>query len=101
MTLVHGHLLRAVRLVEGKSTNWLSPSRRLEEDVSADSYERFRACTAALDAKQLVRAYTSTWEWSQELMDELATRHAFPLPETLLTKLNEHIGVNHLPKPNC
>jgi lincosamide nucleotidyltransferase B/F len=94
LTLVHGHLLQALRLVEGKSANWLSPSRRLEEDVSADSYERFRACTAALDAKQLVRAYASTWEWSQELMDELATRHAFALPETLLDKLNQNIGVD-------
>ena len=100
LSLVHGHLLRAVRLVEGNSANWLSPSRRLGEDVSADSYERFRACTAALDAKQLVRAYTSTWEWSQELMAELATRHAFPLPDTLLNKLNQHLGVDQLPKPN-
>jgi lincosamide nucleotidyltransferase B/F len=100
LSLVHGHLLQAVRLVEGKSANWLSPSRRLEEDVSAASYERFRACTAALDAKQLVRAYASTWEWSQELMDELATRHAFTLPDALLNKLNQHLGVDQLPKPN-
>ena len=78
----------------------MSPARRLEEDVSADSYERFRACTAALDAKQLVRAYTPTWEWSQEIMDELATRHAFALPETLLDKLNNYIGVDPLPQPN-
>jgi lincosamide nucleotidyltransferase len=100
LTLVHGHLLRAMRLVEGKSTNWLSPSRRLEEDVSADFYERFRACTAALGAEQLVGAYTSTWEWSLDLMDELATRHAFTLPETLLNKLNRYIGVDQPPKQN-
>src|SRR3712207_3531165 len=100
LSLVHGHLLKAVRLVEGKSANWLSPSRRLEEDVSAASYERFRACTAALDARQLVRAYTSTWEWSLELMGELATRHGFTLPDTLLPKLKQHIGVDELPKPN-
>ena len=100
LSLVHGHLLQAMRLVEGRTANWLSPSRRLEEDVSADSYERFRTCTAALDARQLVRAYTATWEWSQELMGELATRHAFTLPETLLNRLNQHIGVDPLPKPN-
>jgi lincosamide nucleotidyltransferase len=100
LSLVHGHLLKAVRLVEGKSANWLSPSRRLEEDVSAASYERFRACTAALDVKQLVRAYTSTWEWSKELMDALASRHAFTLPEALLNKLNQHIESIQLPKPN-
>jgi lincosamide nucleotidyltransferase len=100
LTLVHGYLLQAVRLVEGKTANWLSPSRWLEEDVSAASYERFRVGTAALDAKQLVWAYASTWEWSRELMGELATRHAFTLPEALLNKLNQHIGVELVPKPN-
>ena len=93
LTLVHGHLLQALRLVEGRSANWLSPTRKLEEDASAASYERFRACTAALDAEQLVWAYTSTWEWSRELMSELARRHAFALPEALLNKLDHHLGV--------
>jgi lincosamide nucleotidyltransferase B/F len=93
LTLVHGHLLRAVRLVEGNTANWLSPSRKLEEDVSATSYERFRTCTAALDAEQLLGAYASTWEWGRELMGELATRHALTLPETLLGRLDRCIGV--------
>ncbi len=93
LTLLHGHLLRAMRLVEGKSANWLSPTRRLEEDVSAASYERFRACTAALDAERLVWAYTATWEWSQELMGDLAARHDFALPEALLNKVNRHLEV--------
>src|ERR687889_2006223 len=61
LTLVHSHLLKLMRLVEGKSVNWLSPTRRLEEDASATSYERYRACTAALEAVQLVSAYASTW----------------------------------------
>jgi lincosamide nucleotidyltransferase B/F len=93
LTLVHGHLLQAMRLVEGKSANWLSPTRKLEEDASAASYERFRACTAALDAEQLVLAYRSTWEWSRDLMSELSTRHTFALPEALLNKVKEHLEV--------
>jgi lincosamide nucleotidyltransferase B/F len=92
LTLVHGHLLRAARLSERDTANWLSPSRRLEEDLSAASYERFRACTAALDAEQLARAYRSTWDWSRELMAELATRHAFSLPTALLTRLDGYLG---------
>ena len=91
LTLVHGHLLQALRLVEGKGANWLSPTRRLEEDASAASYERFRACTAALDAEQLVRAYASTWEWGRELMGELATRHTLAPPEALLNKLDRRL----------
>jgi lincosamide nucleotidyltransferase len=94
LMLIHGHLPQTVRLVEGRTANWLNPSRWLEEDISAASYERFRACTAALDAEQLVRAYTSTWEWSRELMSELATRHAFALPEALLNKLDRRLGLS-------
>jgi lincosamide nucleotidyltransferase B/F len=91
LTLIHGHLLQAARLVEGKTVNWLSPTRKLEEDVSAITYERFRACTAALDAAQLARAYVSTWRWGRELIDELASRHAFALPESLLAKLDQRL----------
>ena len=94
LTLVHGHLLQALRLVEGKSDNWLSPTRRLEQDASAVSYEWYRACTAALDAEQLFRAYASTWEWGRELMGELARTHTFALPEALLEKLDRRVRVD-------
>jgi lincosamide nucleotidyltransferase B/F len=94
LTLVHGHLLQAMRLVEGKSANWLSPTRRLEEDASATSYERYKECTAALEAEQLLRAYASTWEWDQELMGELAARHALTLPEALLDKLDRRLRIS-------
>ena len=93
LALVHGHLLQALRLVEGKSANWLSPTRRLEEDVSASSYERYRACTAALEAEQLARAYTSTWEWGRELIGKLAARYALELPEALLDKLDRRLSL--------
>jgi lincosamide nucleotidyltransferase B/F len=93
LTLVHTHLLQALRLVEGESANWLSPTRRFEEDASPASYERFRACTAALEAVQLVSAYASTWEWGRELMDELTTRHALTLPEALLDKLDRRLRI--------
>ena len=91
LTPVHGHLLQAMRLVEGKSANWLSPTRRLEEDASATSYERYRECTAALEAEKLARAYASTWEWGRELMGKLAARHALTLPEALLDKLDRRL----------
>jgi lincosamide nucleotidyltransferase len=93
LTLVYGHLLQVMRLVEGKSDNWLSPTRRLEEDASASSYKRYKECTAALEAEQLVRAYASTWEWARELMGELAARHALELPEALLGELDQRLTI--------
>ena len=92
LSLVHGHLLRAARLSERETANWLSPSRRLERDLSAASYERFRACTAAMDAQQLARAYRSAWGWSRELMEELATRHTLLLPTALLSRLDGYLA---------
>ena len=91
LTLVHEHLLKTVRLMEGNTTNWLSPSRQLEEDISAASYERFRGCTTALKADQLARAYRATWEWSRGLMGELSVRHEFLLPDALLAKLDRYL----------
>jgi len=93
LSLVHGHLLQAMRLVEGKSANWLSPTRRLEEDASATSYERYKECTAPLEAERLARAYASTWEWGRELMGALAGRHALRLPEALLEKLDRRLNI--------
>ena len=93
LTLVHGHLLQTMRLVEGKSANWLSPTRRLEEDASATSYERYKECTAALEAEQIAQAYASTWEWGRELMGKLAARHALTLPEALLDKLDWRLRI--------
>jgi lincosamide nucleotidyltransferase len=92
LALVHDHLLQAVRLVERNTANWLSPSRKLEEDVSVVSYARFRECTAALDAEQLTRAYRAVWGWSRELMAELSTRHALSLPNALLVRLDGYVG---------
>ncbi len=91
LTLVHGHLLQALRLVEGNTANWESPTRRLEQDVPPAAYERFKACTAALYAARLVRAYRSTWEWSREFMAELSERHAFASPAALLEKIDRRV----------
>ncbi len=92
LALVHGHLLRAVRLAEGTTANWLSPSRKLEEDLPHAAYERFRACTAGLDAGRLALAYRSTWGWSRELIAELSGRHGFELPAALLEEMDRHVS---------
>lgn len=55
LALVHRHLLHTARLEERSTANWLSPSRRLEEDVSPASYARFQTCTAALEPDQPTR----------------------------------------------
>jgi hypothetical protein len=62
-------------------------------DRHSRGHERYKECTAALEAEQLARAYASTWEWARELTGELAARHALTLPETLRDKLDRRLSL--------
>jgi lincosamide nucleotidyltransferase len=94
LTLVLSRLLQAMRLVEGKSANWLSPTRKLEPRcLGPTSYERYKGCTAALEAEEIAQAYASTWEWGRGLIGKPAARHALTLPEALLDKLDRRLRI--------
>lgn len=83
-----GDLLKAARMVEGSTVHWLSPSRHLERDISPESYDRFRACTAALAEPELRAAYLAGWRWAKELMGVLSRRHQIDLPDRLLSEVD-------------
>src|SRR5205823_2743591 len=44
LSLLHRYLLWMARLVEGTTIHWPTPSRGLEKDLSAASYQRFVTC---------------------------------------------------------
>lgn len=88
---VHTDVLKAARIVEGTTVHWLTPSRHLEADISALSYERFRTCTAALSGPEVRAAFAATWKWARELIGVLAARHDLALPEALLTQIDERV----------
>ena len=85
---VHRALLHLARAVEGQTANWLTPSKGLEQDLSAESYARFRACTAPLDPGALGRAYAESWLWGRALLDHIAAQHGIGLPGALLERLS-------------
>ena len=90
LTLTHRHLLRMIRLVEGSTIHWPTPSKGLETDLSPGAYQRFKSCTGRLDREELWQAYDATWQWGLELMSELAQSHQLPLSETLIAKLTQY-----------
>ena len=92
---VHVDVLKAARMIEGSTVHWLSPSRHLEDDISPESYERFRTCTAALAEPDLRAAYVDGWRWARELMDVLAARHGLALPHGLLSQIDQRVSPNH------
>ena len=87
---VHRSLLYLARAVEDKTEeHWLTPSKRLEADLSSEAYARFAACTS--DLSSLERAYKTAWIWGGELMRTLETSHGIPLPDELLQRLDERL----------
>jgi lincosamide nucleotidyltransferase len=86
----HWSLLRLIRIKEGSTLHWPTPSKGLEKDISAAAYERFKTCTARLDREQLWEAYEATWRWGQELMAELAQVYGLSVPESLIERLTQY-----------
>jgi len=75
-----------VRLQEGPTDHWPTPSRALEKDVSEDSYNRYLACTASAEARALCAAYHETWKWSLELFKGVAEPLNIDLPKTVIAQ---------------
>jgi lincosamide nucleotidyltransferase len=88
LSLVHNHLLKLVRLTEGSTAHWWTPSKGLENDLPESILKRYRSCTAGLDEADLWRAYRETWKWGRELMPQNNS-----LPTSLLDALSERITV--------
>jgi lincosamide nucleotidyltransferase len=66
------HLLWLARLRDGALQHWATPSRALEADVNEATLERYRRCTAALDAGSLRGAYAEAWRFGRELAEAAA-----------------------------
>lgn len=88
LNILHRHLLQMVRLVDGATDHWLTPSRAAEQDLTPERYARFAQCVAAsLAAEELRRAYTQMWAWGTELMHELRQTYALDVPDDLCTRI--------------
>ncbi|HAA0945221.1 TPA_asm: lincosamide nucleotidyltransferase Lnu(F), partial [Salmonella enterica] len=61
LSKAHENLLKLVRLHEGATDHWPTPSRALEKDISEDSYNRYLACTSSAEPRALCAAYHQTW----------------------------------------
>ena len=92
LVLAHDELFRLVRLAEGATGHWISPTKSLEWEVSSAAYARYQSCTAPSEPAALARAYRATWAWARELMAVLAQRYPLHLPEPLLDKLDRRLA---------
>lgn len=86
------NLLQMVRLVEGSTEHWPTPSRGLERELSPTLYARYQARTASCERVALTRAYTEAWRWGRELLETLYRHHALALPDELLQAVATRIA---------
>jgi lincosamide nucleotidyltransferase len=85
----HDKLLKLVRLHEGATAHWPTPSRALEKDISVDAYERYVTCTAGAQPAALCAAYRESWAWSRELFGAVAGPLNVELPATVMARVEK------------
>lgn len=66
--------LRLCRLLRGTVDNWLTPSRRLEHDLTTEDYGRHVATTSRLVPEDTAAAARASWRWTRSLSGEAARR---------------------------
>jgi lincosamide nucleotidyltransferase len=93
--LVHNHrnLLQLLRILEGATEHWPTPSRALERDISPLAYARYQACTARCERAELARAYRESWLWGRELLQSLYQRRGLELPGELIEAVAARIDL--------
>jgi lincosamide nucleotidyltransferase len=88
----HESLLKLVRLSEGSTDHWPTPSRALEADLSANAYERYLSCTSGARPGELCFAYRESWKWSRELFVAVCGPLSVSLPATVMARVEELLG---------
>lgn len=87
LSKAHENLLKIVRLHEGSTNHWPTPSRALEADLSESAYKRYVTCTASAEPGALCTAYHESWKWSLELFKNVAGPMNIELPETVIAQV--------------
>jgi lincosamide nucleotidyltransferase len=85
----HENLLKLVRLREGTTAHWPTPSRSLEGDLPAAAYRRYVTCTAGAQPGALCAAYRESWRWSRELFETVARSLNIVLPATVIAQVEK------------
>ena len=97
LSKAHENLLKLVRLHEGATDHWPTPSRALEKDISEDSYNRYLACTSSAEPRALCAAYHQTWTWSLELFKSVTEPLNIELPRTVIAQAKRLLNESATP----
>jgi lincosamide nucleotidyltransferase B/F len=84
--LVQDQLLRMARLDEHQTHHWMTPTRALEHEISAEVYARYVKTTPKLDKRVLWDAYLVAWQWGKSWIQAQGSHH-----NSLIDKLEKRL----------
>lgn len=91
LKLVQDNLLRMSRLRSGETQHWITPTRKLENELSANVYTRYQSCTSKLTQKDLLIAYLAAWDWGVEMLYELFEQFDGNLQIEVINRLDRQL----------
>jgi lincosamide nucleotidyltransferase len=85
-------LLWLVRLADGATGHWLTPSRAAEVELAPDVVAALRRATAAAEPDALHRALGAAWRLGRSRWTELAGRYGSAVPAGLFAEVDAALG---------
>lgn len=87
----HEPLIKLVRLSEGATAHWPTPSRALEKDLSPAACTRYVSCTANAHPVALRTAYKASWVWACELVEKVGGPLGVILPPRIVQHVEDRL----------
>jgi lincosamide nucleotidyltransferase B/F len=88
LMFVQRYILWFARMMEEKGIHTHSPARKLEQNLSKESYAKYVNCTSTLKEGDLERAYDFAWQWGKDMAQFLSERRNFTLEKSLIQQLD-------------
>lgn len=88
----HEHLLWMVRLAEGRTRHWLTPSRRAEIDLPPAVVAALHQATGRADPASLTAVLAATWALGRAYWLRLADAEGTEVPRLLFDELDTTLG---------
>lgn len=89
---VRRYYLLLVRIVENRMEHWISPTRWIERELSAEAYDAYTRCTAQLCRQSIQKAYAAALDNLKDILSQLKAQKFLIQDYTeLLTALEQYM----------
>jgi lincosamide nucleotidyltransferase len=91
LTYVQKYILQLIRIKENTAERWLNSTKKLEADISAESYKDYVSISSKLNEDDIKTAYKNALNIVEELNEMLGSLYTFDLSKDLINKLSSYL----------